>query len=210
MAETVADLVNDTPVKGLSGAAGDETFFKIEVPAGQASLEFAVSGGTGDVDLYVRKGSRPTKTGYDYRPALKGNDEKVEITDPAAATWYVMLLGQQAYSGVTLQAKYVSMQDKITPLVNGVPVKGLAGIAVTQRFFSIEVPAGQDLPDHRDYQRDGKRRSLRPQGREADDSPRMTIVLTSRATRRRLRSPIPKPPRGSSCCGLSRPMPRLR
>ncbi|MGE5294794.1 MAG: pre-peptidase C-terminal domain-containing protein [Solirubrobacterales bacterium] len=144
-AEVVTDLVNGTPIQDLSGAAGSQTFFKIVVPAGQASLEFSIFGGTGDADLYIRKGDKPTLTSYDYRPGLKGNDETVEIANPAAATWYVMLLGQQAYSGVTLKAEHVSLQDKVTVLVTGASVKGLSGTPDVDRFFSIDVPAGQNL-----------------------------------------------------------------
>lgn len=145
VAEAVTELRDGVPVRDLSGAVGGETFFKIEVPAGQTSLEIAMSGGTGDVDLYVRKGSKPTTTGYDYRPYLIGNEEKVEVASPAAAAWYVMLRGYQAYTGVTLQARYEAAQEKVTPLVNGVPVRGLTGAAGGETFFSIEVPAGQDF-----------------------------------------------------------------
>jgi hypothetical protein len=145
VAEEVTELRNGVPIKDLSGAAGSETFFKIEVPAGQGSLEIVVSGGTGDVDLYVRKGSKPTLTGYDYRPYLIGNNETVEVAEPAAATWYIMLRGYQPYTGVTLQAEYKPVQEKVTPIVNDVPVKGLAGAAGSEKFFSIEVPAGQDF-----------------------------------------------------------------
>jgi len=35
-----------------------------------------------------------------------GNNEKVEIDNPAAATWYIMLRAYSAYSGVTLVATY--------------------------------------------------------------------------------------------------------
>jgi hypothetical protein len=30
----------------------------------------------------------------------------VEVANPAAATWYIMLRGYQAYAGVTLKATY--------------------------------------------------------------------------------------------------------
>jgi len=65
-----------------------------------------MSGCTGDADLYVRRGSKPTLTSWDYRPYLIGNNETVEVTDPAAATWYIMLRGYHAYTGVTLKATY--------------------------------------------------------------------------------------------------------
>jgi len=143
--EQVTELTNDAPVKGLSGAAASELFFKIVVPADQASLEIVLTGGTGDADLYVRKGAKPTITNYDYRPYVIGNEEKVEVDKPAAATWYVMLRGYVAYTGVTLKATYTRPQDVVKPLQNGVPVKGLAGALGSTTFFSIEVPTGQDF-----------------------------------------------------------------
>ena len=51
-------LTNNVPVSGLSGAAGSQKYFKIDVPAGR-TLSFRLSGGTGDADMYVRFGSRP-------------------------------------------------------------------------------------------------------------------------------------------------------
>jgi hypothetical protein len=143
--EPVIELRNGIPVEDLSGAVGSEQFFKIEVPAGQASLVIAISGGTGDADLYVRRGSKPTLTSYDYRPYLIGNDETVEVADPAAGTWYVMLRGFQAYARVTLVARYEPVPDKVTALDNGVPVRGLEGAVGSEQLFSIEVPAGQDF-----------------------------------------------------------------
>ena len=93
-------------VTGLSGASGSENFYKIDVPAGQDFLTIETSGGTGDVDLYVKKGDKPSTTSWDYRPYLIGNNEKVNVTNPAAATWYILLRGYQAYSGLTLKATY--------------------------------------------------------------------------------------------------------
>ena len=97
---------NDVPVSGLSGAAGSEKFYKITVPAGQDFLNISISGGTGDCDLYVKRGAKPTTTSWDYRPYLIGNNESVEIANPTAATWYIMLRAYQAYSNVTLVATY--------------------------------------------------------------------------------------------------------
>ena len=88
-------LSNGVPVTGISGAAGSEQFYAIEVPAGQDELEIRISGGTGDCDLYVRKDAAPTTTTYDYRPYKVGNDETVVVENPDAGTWHIML---QAYS----------------------------------------------------------------------------------------------------------------
>ncbi|MGE5296693.1 MAG: PPC domain-containing protein, partial [Solirubrobacterales bacterium] len=135
-------LTNGVAVTGISGSAGSEKFYKIEVPAGQDELVISTSGGTGDVDLYVRRGSQPTTSSYDYRPYKVGNNETVTVENPTAGTWYIMLKGYNAYSGVTLLAEY-SAAVTITPLANGVPVTGVGGSAGGEVYFSVEVPAGQ-------------------------------------------------------------------
>lgn len=100
------ELQNGVPETGLSGSQNSETHFYIDVPAGASNLEFDISGGSGDADLYVRHGSQPTTGTYDCRPWLNGNNETCTEASPSAGTWYVMLHGYNAYSGVTLVASF--------------------------------------------------------------------------------------------------------
>ena len=102
----VTTLTNNVTVTGLSGATGSFTNYKITVPAGQTQLKITMSGGTGDADLYVKRGAQPTLTVYDYRPYLTGNNETVTVTNPVAGDWYISLNGYAAYSGVSLNANY--------------------------------------------------------------------------------------------------------
>ncbi len=144
--DTVTALSNGVPVTGLSGATGSEVYYKIDVPAGQSKLEIQTSGGTGDLDLYVRKDSKPTTTEWDHRPYLSGNNETVTINNPAAGTYYIMLRAYQAYTGVTLVATYTPVTDPtVITLSNGVPVAGISGAAGSEKFYKIVVPAGQDF-----------------------------------------------------------------
>jgi len=143
--DEVVTLQNGVTVSGLTGDAGSEKFYKIVVPAGQAKLEIVTAGGTGDVDLYVRKGSKPTATDWDYRPYLIGNNETVTIDNPSAATYYIMLKAYVAYAGLTLKATYTPVPEQVTTLENGVAVTGLSGASASEKFFKIDVPAGQDL-----------------------------------------------------------------
>jgi len=143
--DEVTTLLNGVAVTGISGAADSAKFYKIDVPAGQAKLEIVISDGTGDADLYVKQGAKPTTTDYDYRPYLIGNNETVTVDNPAAATWYVMVRGYAAYSGLTLKATYFPVPEAVTSLTNGVPVPGLSGAAGSEKFYKIDVPAGQDF-----------------------------------------------------------------
>jgi murein DD-endopeptidase MepM/ murein hydrolase activator NlpD len=103
---SITTLVNNTPVAGVSGSQGSQRFYRIAVPTGQARLEIKISGGTGDCDLYVKRGSLPTTSSYDYRPYLGGNNETVTINNPLSGDWYIMLQGYSAYSGLTLVATF--------------------------------------------------------------------------------------------------------
>lgn len=99
-------LQNGVAVNGISGARGQERLFSLAVPSGAKGLHFAISGGTGDADIYVRFGSAPTRTTYDYRPYLNGNDETVDPNPIQTGTYYVLVRGYTAYSGVSLIASF--------------------------------------------------------------------------------------------------------
>jgi Zn-dependent metalloprotease len=99
-------LQNGVPVTGLSGSTGTKLYYTVTVPAGTSSLTIATSGGTGDEDLYVKYGSNPTTSSYDCRPYKNGNTESCTFSAPTAGTYYIMLNGYTAFSGVTLQANW--------------------------------------------------------------------------------------------------------
>jgi uncharacterized protein YkwD len=99
-------LQSGVAVTELAGSRGQERLFSLVVPSGASGLHFAISGGSGDADLYVRFGAAPTRTVYDYRPYLNGNNESVDPSPVRAGTYYVLLRGYAAYSGVSLLASF--------------------------------------------------------------------------------------------------------
>jgi len=101
-------LQNNVPVSSLSGSAGGKVYYSLTVPAGATNLVFTTSGGTGDVDLYVKFGSAPTLSSYDCRPYAGGNAETCTMSPIQAGTYYVMLQGYSSYSGVTLTGSYTA------------------------------------------------------------------------------------------------------
>ncbi len=64
--------------------------------------QIATSGGTGDMDLYVKLGSAPTTASYDCRPYASGNNESCNMT--GTGVWYILMHQYSAYSGITLTA----------------------------------------------------------------------------------------------------------
>ncbi len=120
-APSATTLINGQTVSSLSGSAGNEKFYKISVPSGQTKLEIKTWGGSGDCDLYVKRGSQASASSYDYRPYLSGNDETVAVNNPASGDWYIMLSGYNAYSGLSLQATYATASSRVaTPTFSSV------------------------------------------------------------------------------------------
>jgi serine protease len=100
-------ITNKVPVKGLAGATGAELVYALQVPVGATSLSFMTYGGTGDVSLLVRYGSVPTKTASDASSVHLGNNETVRIAVARGGTYYVKVVGVQAFAGVTLEARHL-------------------------------------------------------------------------------------------------------
>ena len=134
-------LTDGVPVSNISGATGSQQFWVLDVPAGKDTVVFTISGGSGDADLYVRRGTPPTTTVYDCRPFINGNSETCTFTAPAAGQYYVMIRGFAAFSGVTLTGRTTTAGT--TPsLINGVPVPNISGATGSQQFWKLAVPAG--------------------------------------------------------------------
>lgn len=100
------ELTNGVALSGLSGGAGSSVLYSIEVPAGQRLLSVLTYGGSGDVSVYVSAGEAPTAADHDSGSARPGTNETVRISNPEAATYYVLVVGERAFSGVSLQARY--------------------------------------------------------------------------------------------------------
>ena len=105
---TPALLSPNTQVTGLSAVISSETLYRIPVPAGAASLTVSTTGGTGDVDLFLKFGSPVAcQLGYedcndDHDSSEIGNIESITVNNPAAGDWYIDLSAYDNYDGVTL------------------------------------------------------------------------------------------------------------
>ncbi len=142
-------LTNGVPIDNLSGAQDAELRFTLTVPSGATNLRIATSGGSGDVDLYVKLGAPPTTSSYDHRPFLNGNAESVSVAAPSPGTWHILVRGYRAFSGVSIVGSFAAGSDGsgggadgATALQSGVVVGNLSGAAGSTRLFKLEVPAG--------------------------------------------------------------------
>ncbi len=105
---TGGPLTNGVAKTGISAATGGEVNYTLVVPAGATGLKFVTSGGTGDLDMYVKFGSAPTDTVYDCRPYASGNAETCTIATAQAGTYYVRLKAYAAFSGASLTGSYTT------------------------------------------------------------------------------------------------------
>ncbi|UJF21108.1 S8 family serine peptidase [Shewanella sp. OMA3-2] len=146
---TEIELLDEQAIS-TSGAQGSSTYYFIDVPANASSLAIALAGGSGDADIYVSQGVKPTINSYQCRPYKSGNNESCNFTSPAAGKWYVMVQGYSAYSNANLSADY-SVGGGGTSctgsdcLANGVPRTGLTGASGSQTFYKVVVPANKTL-----------------------------------------------------------------
>ena len=94
-------LVKGSPVTNLSGARSSEVFYTFTVDSASNAV-VSMSGGSGDADLYVKAGSKPTASSFDCRPYNYGNNEQCSVSATPGTTYHVMLRAYSSYSGVTL------------------------------------------------------------------------------------------------------------
>ncbi|MCD9032773.1 S8 family serine peptidase [Luteimonas sp. Y-2-2-4F] len=97
-------LADRVPAGPLSGDAGEDQLFRIEVPAGTASLSVRSYGGSGDARLYAAFGRIPTAADHDRVSQQPGNAESIAIARPAAGTHYLRLAGDAPYAQVSVLA----------------------------------------------------------------------------------------------------------
>jgi vibriolysin len=138
-------LTNNVAVTGLADSTvGNMKFWKLDVPSGQSTLTFTITGGTGDADMYVQFGSKPSQTVYQCRPYKNGNNETCTFTPPTAGTYWVGLRAYSAYAGVTLKGVYSSGGGGGGDpyLSDGVPVTSISGSSGNQKYWRIAAPGG--------------------------------------------------------------------
>lgn len=101
-------LTKGVAVTGINQTAGNTVSYTMVVPAGATNVSFVMSGGTGDVDMYVKLGSAPTDTVYDCRPYKSGNAETCTFATSAGGTYHIRLKAYSAFTGVSLVGDYTA------------------------------------------------------------------------------------------------------
>jgi len=137
-------LESGKPKTGLSGQPGQVRHYYYNLSSYEPNVTFTLSGGSGDADMYIRKGMKPTDLEYDYRPFKPDSNEQVVVDHAYAGRYYVMIRGYTQYSGVSLLVTDSTAPSCGTPnLCNGAVLQGLS--AARYKWIEgqyIEIPSG--------------------------------------------------------------------
>lgn len=90
------------PVSGVSKSKGQWQYFSVAVPSDGTKLSVTTSGGSGDMDLFVRQGSNPTASQFACRSQNNGNSEGCYINTVGASTYYIGMYAYSNFSNVNL------------------------------------------------------------------------------------------------------------
>lgn len=96
-----AELSADQTVTLTSGKAvassvalGDWKYYRISTPADAAQLKVTLTKLSADVDLYLRKASRPQQLEYNKRSIKVGTlSEAITLRNPGENVWYIGIYG---------------------------------------------------------------------------------------------------------------------
>ncbi|HUR69731.1 MAG TPA: PKD domain-containing protein [Candidatus Thermoplasmatota archaeon] len=108
-------LSNGVARSATNGATGTWQYYKISVPAGKSQLQVVLDGQAcgvvscnPDLDLFTKRGARPTTSSFDCSPAEGDSDETCTHANPAADWWYigVYVFGGGSAKTYTIRATY--------------------------------------------------------------------------------------------------------
>ncbi|CAH9061317.1 hypothetical protein PSECIP111854_02785 [Pseudoalteromonas sp. CIP111854] len=109
-------LENGIAKTGISGTSKQQLFYTLEVPVNSLGLNFTTAGGTGDADLYVKLGSKPTLDMYDCKSTTSTSNERCDIANAQVGTYHVMVEAWNQISGVSLTGSYQTAGQGPTPI----------------------------------------------------------------------------------------------
>lgn len=140
-----------SPVAGLGGTTGNELLFRLVIPPGSPStLTVELTGGTGDVDLFIEGDLRPPARDPGYNDCISAGPSTVERCQiiSASGTYHIILHAFSTYSGTTME---ITLGNTIIPfdievvfIDHGSPSQDATFLAAADRWEELIVG---DIPD---------------------------------------------------------------
>ncbi|HKV12867.1 MAG TPA: PPC domain-containing protein [Thermoanaerobaculia bacterium] len=104
---TATPLALGASVSNLADSVtGNVRYYGFDVPEGTRDLSFQLHGGSGNADLFVRRGALPTDSQFDGVSSNSANEERIDVSQPQAGTWYVGIQAKSAYAGLALSTSF--------------------------------------------------------------------------------------------------------
>lgn len=124
------------------GTTGQETWYRIVVPANAATLTIHSNSGSGDADLYLKRGGLPTKQVSDRSSEAEGNFDYVSLSGSGVRTYYLLVRGFSDYAGLRIETS--SLGPFRPDVAVGRKPRGLTGLRSYRSFARqrIEMKSG--------------------------------------------------------------------
>jgi fibronectin type 3 domain-containing protein len=135
---------------------GRSMYYRISVPEGALQL-LAQTNGSGNVDLFMRHGTQPTRNTADCRSTNDTTAERCVFFAPAPGDWYIMVYGNARFTNnFTLHTNYVmSVRTDIPNAPSNLQAAALSNSQIELRWtdnatnelgFEVRRKAGPDAP----------------------------------------------------------------
>jgi len=92
---------------GLTGSENDRIFMPLKISEGTDHTTVRMHGESGDADLYLSYGRKPTLDTYEYRPYVDGVREEIYLDQPASGQWWLMIHGFKDFKGVQISVSCI-------------------------------------------------------------------------------------------------------
>ena len=124
-----------------SVAQGEWDYYVINATAANSQIVVEMTNLSGDIDLYVRQGSKPTASLFDCRPYLdQPNAEICTLPNTGDTTWHIGLHGYQAGS-YTVKATLLTNGTNLPPVLTSI------GTQSVKEGQQLTIPINASDPD---------------------------------------------------------------
>ncbi len=135
----VIELNNGDTVQALANTSGKWLYYKIQLPNSASELSVSISGGSGDADLYVLHGKKPSSSAYECRPYLSGNNENCQLSTQAGE-YFIGIHAYSNFNNVTLNVEYTSETGGQNPIIE--EHLNISGNSGSWTNYPVTLPSG--------------------------------------------------------------------
>ncbi|WP_018692553.1 S8 family peptidase [Algicola sagamiensis] len=93
-------------ITDIRGYQGDWNHYRMTIPQGTKTLKVKLSGGYGDVDLFMNYGQKAGIRSYFCKSERENTSETCIIRNPRAGQWYIGLRAFNSFGNVTMDVEY--------------------------------------------------------------------------------------------------------